>query len=167
MTTALDRLARLLIEAGAVPRNSWTDAQHISIATVHNLDYLISWNFKHIVNETKREHIDRVCRTAGYSTTNLCTPIDLVEEIKMKEELDPQTDPILEEYYRMKAEFNAQFNSLEELNAYLRKIEKKEKARGRKYIPAPPPPPDFEERIEKAYKELGIERKPENKVSEE
>ena len=32
-TTASDKLARLLIEAGAVPRNSWTDAQHISIVT--------------------------------------------------------------------------------------------------------------------------------------
>ena len=85
----------------------------------------------------------------------------------MKEELDPQTDPILEEYYRMKEEFNAQFNSMEDLCAHLKEVNKREKARGRKYIPAPPPPPDFEERIEKAYKELGLKRKPENKVSDE
>lgn len=84
----------------------------------------------------------------------------------MKEKPDPLTDPILEEIYRMKAEFNAQFNSMEKLNAYLKEIEKREKARGRKYIPAPPPPPDFEKNIEKIYKELGIEMKQKNKVSD-
>lgn len=84
----------------------------------------------------------------------------------MKEKPDPPTDPVLEEIYRMKAEFNAQFNSMEELNAYLKEIEKREKAHGRKYISAPPPPPDFEKNIEKIYKELGIEMKQENKVSD-
>ncbi len=164
---AADRLTQLLLDSGAVPHNSRSDAQHISIATVYSLDYLISWNFKHIVNETKRQHIDRVCRAAGYGPTVICTPINLIEKIKMKEKPDPPTDPILEEIYRMKAEFNAQFNSMEELNVYLREIEKREKIRGRKYIPAPPPPPGFEKNIERIYKELGIVKKPEGKVSDE
>ncbi len=38
----------------------------------------------------------------------------------MKEKPQPPTDPVLEEIYRMKAEFNAQFNSIEELSAYLK-----------------------------------------------
>ena len=67
----------------------------------------------------------------------------------MKEQLDPQIDPILEEYYRMKEEFNAQFNSMEELSAYLKEINKREKARGRKYRPTPPPPSDFEKKYRK------------------
>lgn len=153
-TSASNRLARILIDSGALPQKSWTDAQHISIATVHSLDYLISWNFKHIVNESKREYIYKVCRNAGYSTSCLCTPITIIEEMQMKEQLDTQTDPILEEYYRMKEEFNAQFNSIEELNAYLMEIQKREKARGRKYIPAPPPPPGAMEKMEKMLKEL-------------
>ncbi len=160
---AIDKLAQLLIDSGAVPPKSRSDAQHISIATVHNLDYLISWNFKHIVNELKQQHIYRVCRSAGYTPVNLCTPLDLIEEIQMKEKLDTKTDPILEECYRMKEEFNAQFNSMEELSAYLMEIEKQEKARGKKYRPAPPPPPDFEKNIKKMYKELAIKRKQEGK----
>lgn len=151
---AADSLTQLLLDSGAVPHNSRSDAQHISIATVHSLDYLISWNFKHIVNESKREYIYKVCRNAGYSTSCLCTPITIIEEMQMKEQLDTQTDPILEEYYRMKEEFNAQFNSIEELNAYLMEIQKREKARGRKYIPAPPPPPGAMEKMEKMLKEL-------------
>ena len=65
---------------------------------------------------------------------------EFIEEIKMKEKPEPPTDPVLEEIYRMKAEFNAQFNSMEELNAYLKEVNAQEKARGRKYIPAPPLP---------------------------
>lgn len=154
MSPAADSLAQLLIDSSAVPQKSRSDAQHISIATVYSLDYLISWNFKHIVNETKQQHIDRVCRIAGFAPINLCTPIDLIEEIQMKEKLDPPTDPILEECYRLKAEFNAQFNSMEELTAYLKKVNAREKARGRKYIPAPPPPPDFYKNIENLRKHL-------------
>ena len=37
----------------------------------------------------------------------------------MKEHVEPKTDPILEECYRIKAEFSAQFNSLEELYDYV------------------------------------------------
>ncbi len=73
----------------------------------------------------------------------------------MKEKPDPPTDPILEECYRMKAEFNAQFSSMEELTAYLKKVNAREKARGRKYIPAPPTPPDVLKKIENLRKNLG------------
>lgn len=44
--------------------------------------------------------------------------------MQMKKQREPQTDPILEECYRMKAEFAAQFNSIEELYDYLKAQEK-------------------------------------------
>jgi len=133
-------LAHKLIDAGAVPPQSLSDAQHIAIAVVHNIEYLVSWNYKHIVNETKRQHITDVCLAAGYQPTTLCTPEALMEEIQMKEQPEPQTDPILEECYRIKAEFSAQFNSLEELYDYVKAKEKKRRAQGRVYIDPPPPP---------------------------
>ncbi len=135
-----DTLAQELIDADAVPHNSPQDAQHIAIATVHGLDYLISWNHKHIVSENKRQHINRVCSAAGYQPTIICTPTDIIEELRMKEKFELPTDPILEECYRMKEEFAAQFSSMEELSAYLKEIEKREKAHGRKFISPPPPP---------------------------
>ena len=57
----------------------------------------------------------------------------------MKEHFEPQTDPILEECYRIKAEFSAQFNSIEELYDYLKAKEKKRRAQGRVYIDPPLP----------------------------
>ena len=61
----------------------------------------------------------------------------------MKEKFELPTDPILEECYRMKEEFAAQFSSMEELSVYLKEIEKREKSRGRKFISPPPPPPEL------------------------
>ncbi len=133
-------LAHKLVDAGAVPMQSLSDAQHIAIAVVHKVEYLVSWNYKHIINETKRQHIKDVCLAAGYQPTTLCTPEALMEEMQMKEHLEPQTDPILEECYRIKAEFSAQFNSLEELYDYVKAREKVGEAQGRIYIDPPPPP---------------------------
>lgn len=131
-------LALELINAGAVPQESQTDAQHIAVAVVNGIAYLTSWNYKHIVNETKRQHIDQVCRNAGYQPIILCTPAELIKEIQMKEEQHPPMDPILEECYRMKAEFNARFKTMQELVDYLKAENIKNKAEGWKYISPPP-----------------------------
>ncbi|RKU28524.1 hypothetical protein C6499_09965 [Candidatus Poribacteria bacterium] len=135
-------LAQKLIDAGAVPRNSELDAQHIAIATAHGVDYLVSWNHKHIVNENKREHINSVCQKVGFQPITLCTPMELMEDIQMKEapekypEFDPETytNPILEECYRIKAEISAQFNSMDELYAYFKAIQEEDKRNGIKYV---------------------------------
>ena len=55
----------------------------------------------------------------------------------MKEKVDMQTDAVLEECYRMKEEFNAQFNSMQELSNYLKTENKKRKALGWKYVSVP------------------------------
>ena len=132
-------LAQNLIDANVIPRNLRPDAQHIAIATVNSIEYLVSWNYKHIVNETKRQLINQVCRDSGFQPTTLCTPIELIEEIQMKEKPDTRMDPILEECYRMKEEFAAKFNSMEELYDYLKAEQKKFKALGWKYLPPPQP----------------------------
>ncbi len=131
-------LALELINAGAVPPHSLPDAQHIAIAVVNGIEYLTSWNYKHIVNETKRQHIDQVCRAAGYHPTILYTPVELIEEMHVKEKEHPPMDPILEECYKMKEEFAARFKTMQELVDYLKAENKKNKAEGWKYISLPP-----------------------------
>ena len=135
-------LVQKLLDAGAVPRNSVPDVQHIAVATAHGVEYLVSWNHKHIVNEHKREQINHICKEAGFQPITICTPIELMEEIQMKEtpekqpEFDPETytDPILEECYRIKAEISAQFQTLEEFFAYLKAGEEEDKRNGIKYV---------------------------------
>ena len=69
----------------------------------------------------------------------------------MKKQSEPQTDPILEECYRIKAEFSAQFNSIEELYDYLKAREKEGEVQGRVYIDPPPPPQNGAHRTKTIY----------------
>ena len=144
-----DALAQLLLAARAVPKSAEGDAEHIAIATVHGVDYLVSWNHKHLVNENQLRQIHRVCEGAGFQPVTICTPTTLMEGRVMKEKFvgkcylpgfDPATytDPVLEECYRMKQEFNAQFKTFKERHAYLVAQEIENRKKGYNYAPIPP-----------------------------
>ncbi len=138
----VDKFAQDLIDAGTVPRQARSDAQHIACAAVNSIDYLVSWNYKHIVNEITRQVINEVCQAARFRPPIICTPIEIIEETQMREKVDTGMDAVLEECYRMKEEFNAQFKSMKELSDYLRAENKKRKALGWKYVSMPEPQDD-------------------------
>ena len=68
-----------LLDRGAVPRNAADDAAHIAVAAANGVDYLVTWNFRHIANATMRSRIEDVCRRSGYGPPVICTPSELVE----------------------------------------------------------------------------------------
>ena len=74
-----DQLAADLIAKHAVPATEPRDALHIAISAVNGIEYLVSWNFKHIVNPKTRAAIERVCEEAGFSPPMICTPDQLLE----------------------------------------------------------------------------------------
>ena len=71
-------LARKLVDAGAVPARAARDAAHIAIAAVHDVEFLVTWNFRHIANAVARPRIESVCREAGIDPPVLCTPEELL-----------------------------------------------------------------------------------------
>ncbi len=73
-------LAAELIRSGGVPEKAKIDALHIAVASVHGMDYLVSWNCAHIANATMRGRIEAVCRGAGFDPPVICTPLELVKE---------------------------------------------------------------------------------------
>ncbi len=72
-------LARRLLDLGAVPRDAAADAAHIAIAVTNGVEYLVTWNFRHIANAAMRVRIERACRQAGYEPPVICTPSELME----------------------------------------------------------------------------------------
>lgn len=74
ITDEVHELADQLTSQGAVPISEPRDAIHIAIAAVHGVQYLVTWNFKHIANATLRSRIEAVCRDAGYEPPTICTP---------------------------------------------------------------------------------------------
>ena len=63
-----------------MPQKAVEDALHVAVATLNGMDYLLTWNFKHIANAIMRYKIERVCRLAGYEPSIICTPQELLEE---------------------------------------------------------------------------------------
>ncbi len=73
------RLAEKLVEQKAIPEKASEDALHIALSAVHGMEYLLTWNFKHIANATMRANVELVCRLNGYEPPIICTPLELME----------------------------------------------------------------------------------------
>lgn len=74
----VDDLADALIANRVVPATEPRDAFHIAIAAVNGINYLLTWNYKHIANATLRSRIEQVCRDAGFEPPIICTPDELL-----------------------------------------------------------------------------------------
>jgi predicted nucleic acid-binding protein len=80
ITEPVADLAQKLIEGGALPEKAADDAFHVAVAVANGVDYLVTWNCKHIANATMRPRIEAVCRAAGYQPVMICTPDQLLGE---------------------------------------------------------------------------------------
>ena len=76
-----DNLAKNLINKGVVPINSEDDALHISIAATSGIDFLLTWNFKHINNANTKAKITTIVESCGFVCPILCSPEELGVEI--------------------------------------------------------------------------------------
>lgn len=73
-------LTRRLLALGAFPSEAAADAAHVGIAAVNRVDYLLTWNLRHIAGAAARSRIEHACRKAGYEPPVICTPNEPMEE---------------------------------------------------------------------------------------
>ncbi len=71
-------LARSFVVRNLIPAKVVEDAIHIAIATTQGMDFLITWNCKHIANAEIRERLEAACLDAGYRMPVICTPEELM-----------------------------------------------------------------------------------------
>ena len=72
-------LASSLLAGVPLPEKAAIDALHISVAAVSGVEYLLTWNCKHIANPSMRPQIERICRDLGFEPPVICTPQELLE----------------------------------------------------------------------------------------
>nr|VFJ58115.1 MAG: hypothetical protein BECKDK2373C_GA0170839_106319 [Candidatus Kentron sp. DK] len=72
-------LAEDLMEQRAIPKGSEEDAFHIAIAATQGVDFLLTWNFRHINNAETKQLIAEVVESHGYTCPQLCSPEELGE----------------------------------------------------------------------------------------
>ena len=78
LTAGSVELAKGLVAAGIVPVRATEDAMHISIATVHYVDYLLTWNCRHIANPEIQERIAENFQRQGLFLPFICTLDELL-----------------------------------------------------------------------------------------
>lgn len=71
-------LATEYITEKVVGQTSYADCLHIALATINKADYLISWNFKHIVNVQRIRGYNAVNLKNGYKLLEIRSPRDFV-----------------------------------------------------------------------------------------
>ena len=79
VSDAAETLAKALLIGVPLPPKAAIDAYHISVAAVHGIEYLVTWNCKHIANPALRTRIEFVCRELGCEPPVICTPQELLE----------------------------------------------------------------------------------------
>lgn len=78
ITEEVGGLAAELMKALALPKRAATDAIHISLAAVHQMHFLLTWNCAHIANAEMAVVIESVCGRHGLSCPVICTPEELM-----------------------------------------------------------------------------------------
>jgi hypothetical protein len=74
----VQNLALKLLTRSNLPPKARVDAIHIAAATVHGMDYLLTWNCKHIANAQIQRKLAEISLDFGYVLPVLCTPNELM-----------------------------------------------------------------------------------------
>ena len=70
----------IYLEQRVMPADDAGDAAHLAVASYHGVDYLLTWNCRHLANANRFSHIREINRRLGLMTPELVTPEQLFEE---------------------------------------------------------------------------------------
>jgi hypothetical protein len=80
LTVEANELGREILFSGVLPASADGDAAHIALATVHEMDILLTWNCRHIANAAIQQRLRRLAEKHGYTLPSLATPEESMSE---------------------------------------------------------------------------------------
>lgn len=78
LNQSVQALAGQFLARSNLPPKAAVDAIHIAAATVHGMDYLLTWNCRHIANAQIQGKLAEISLDSGYVLPVLCTPNELM-----------------------------------------------------------------------------------------
>ena len=78
ITGSVVALSKVLLDGQALPVKALNDALHIAVSAVHGVDYLLTWNCRHLDNAETKPIVRSICRRHGYNSPEICTPQELM-----------------------------------------------------------------------------------------
>ena len=79
VNSAAQALASGMIERGALPQGAADDALHLATAAVHGMDFILTWNCRHLANAELMASFEAFFEDSGYEFPIVCTPDELLE----------------------------------------------------------------------------------------
>lgn len=79
----VEQLAAVYLDDLLFPEKALRDTLHIALASVHDVDYLVTWNCAHIANAHIRRRLAEINAREGVSVPVICTPEELLDEESM------------------------------------------------------------------------------------
>jgi hypothetical protein len=76
-----ETLTAAIVAAGVFSERAVRDAAHIAVATVHGVEYLPTWNCRHLANAQTSRRVGRICSEHGFVMPTICTPEALFGEV--------------------------------------------------------------------------------------
>ena len=80
--TEIEALADFLLLGGGLPPKARFDALHIACAAFHNVNIVMTWNFKHIANPVQLPVMRGLCAARGYRLPELVSPLEMMESLQ-------------------------------------------------------------------------------------
>lgn len=75
----VETLSKLYIEAGVIPTKKIYDAYHLAVATLSEMNFVVSWNFKHLANIHKEKRVLAVNALNDYwADFRIITPLEVI-----------------------------------------------------------------------------------------
>lgn len=75
----VEALAEAYHEALSIPASAFVDAVHLAAAISYEVDYLVTWNCRHLASARVRRLVDRMTGRAEASAPVICTPEELMD----------------------------------------------------------------------------------------
>lgn len=80
ITDEIKSIATQIIQLGILKEKSRDDCLHIATAVANQCDYILSWNFKHMVNVRTIKGVRAITNLCGYNNIDIIQPTMLVEK---------------------------------------------------------------------------------------
>lgn len=80
VTESVQNLAKQFQEKSNLPLSAAEDTVHIATATVYGIDYLLTWNCKHIANAYIQKKLSQIAAELGHELPTICTPYEMLGE---------------------------------------------------------------------------------------
>lgn len=80
-----DELIQAFLSVSAMPAKAKADAVHLAVATAHRVDYLLTWNCKHLANAEILLRLRPLAEQRRYRMPMVCRPLQLMGEIEYED----------------------------------------------------------------------------------